>query len=126
MVREDIKGIGQKLVAMFNKLGVQCFRDGAYPQATQLLLKAAHYTSDRFELALFPSDTDRLKLRAATFNNFGCMDRRQGKSQSALKQLRKASPLTASCLDTGPRPLFLDPIPTHPYHPLPRPPAVGG
>ena len=89
-VLDDIKQLGEKLVSLFNKMGVQCFKKGDFATAQDFLIKAAHYTSGDLELALFPSEMSRLKLRAATFNNFGCMERRQGHAQSALKQLRKA------------------------------------
>jgi len=95
-ILDDIKQIGEKLVSLFNKMGVQCFKKGDFGTAQTFLIKAAHYTSAELELALFPSETSRLNLRAATFNNFGCMERRQGHAQSALKQLRKAQKIEES------------------------------
>eukprot|EP00667_Euglena_gracilis_P015427 EG_transcript_16049 len=80
------EGLAQRVKAL-NRRAVVCSQVGDFAGATRLLAKAAQLTADRRA----PGDRPTwLTLKAATFNNWGCLDQRQGRNPSALSRLQRA------------------------------------
>lgn len=84
----------QSLVNRCNAIAVQEFQNLRFDTASFLLNKALFLTEEFSDANCFlHSDHDRLRLRAATYNNFGCMEKRKGKLPAALECLQRAAQL---------------------------------
>jgi tetratricopeptide (TPR) repeat protein len=96
----------QALVMKCNALGVAKFQKDEYDVATFLLGKALFLTDDNAKTNCFGAlEHDRLRLRAASFNNLGCLEKRRGMLDASLQHLQKA--VEIECLvdpDTGASP----------------------
>jgi len=83
----EVQFLGETLVREYNAVAMECLRMEMYQDVQDLLKKAYVMT----EHDTFFEDTDtRLRLRAITHNNFGCMHKRRGRLSTALKHLEKA------------------------------------
>lgn len=82
----DLERACQYLVLQYNSLAMQSM-DGDESVPTQLLKKADSLTA---AAGLFPDEDSRLKLRALTHNNFGCVYLHFGLLHTALKSLERA------------------------------------
>eukprot|EP01060_Flectonema_neradi_P008173 TRINITY_DN15844_c0_g1_i1.p1 TRINITY_DN15844_c0_g1~~TRINITY_DN15844_c0_g1_i1.p1 ORF type:complete len:1493 (+),score=323.20 TRINITY_DN15844_c0_g1_i1:136-4614(+) len=89
---EDIQPVLQQLVADYNHCGVKHFKDDKYQLATMVFKKALTLTdASQGRINFSPeSEKPRLKLRAATFNNIGCMEKKRGNYDEALANLETA------------------------------------
>lgn len=87
----------QDLVLKCNSVAVASFQDDNYDAASFLLNKALFLTDEFDETNLFgDADHDRLRLRAATYNNLGCLEKRRGRLHASLDHLQKAAQLEVS------------------------------
>jgi tetratricopeptide (TPR) repeat protein len=87
----------QELVLKCNSVAVASFQDNNYDAASFLLNKALFLTDEFEETRLFgDADHDRLRLRAATYNNLGCLEKRRGRLHPSLDHLQKAAQLEVS------------------------------
>ena len=81
----------QSLVLRCNALGVQSFQMDEYDAAGFYLSKAMFLTDETASTNCFLGhDHDRLRLRASTYNNIGCMEKKRGHIPAALTCLQKA------------------------------------
>uniref|UniRef100_A0A7S1LPI7 Uncharacterized protein n=1 Tax=Neobodo designis TaxID=312471 RepID=A0A7S1LPI7_NEODS len=84
------------LVVKCNALGVQQFQRDQYPLAEFILAKALFLTEDAKATNCFGHmEHERLRLRAATFNNLGCLEKRRGQLEAGLTHLHKAAEIEA-------------------------------
>ncbi|KAG8345164.1 IQ calmodulin binding motif [Trypanosoma vivax] len=82
-----------ELVLHCNNTAVAAFNNGHFDVAELLLGKALFLTDGRTmeEVNYFPkADSRRVRLRAATLNNLGCMEKRRGRMEESLRYLRQA------------------------------------
>ena len=90
----ELTRTAQELVNRCNAIAVQEFQNQRFDTANFLLNKALFLTEEFSDANCFlHSDHDRLRLRAATYNNFGCMEKRKGKLPAALECLQRAAQL---------------------------------
>ncbi len=90
----ELSKIAQNLVNRCNAIAVQEFQNLRFDTASFLLNKALFLTEEFSDANCFlHTDHDRLRLRAATYNNFGCMEKRKGKLPAALECLQRAAQL---------------------------------
>lgn len=81
------------IVLRCNSNAVSAFNQRCFDMAELFLGKALFLTDSRTteELNYFPSaEARRLRLRAATLNNLGCMEKRRGRLEESLRYLRQA------------------------------------
>ena len=76
------------LIRQYNTAAMQLVASNEFPQAHNMLKKAAAYTKDSSKL--IRSRQLRLQLRAITLNNLGCYCKKAGQLQPALEYLQKA------------------------------------
>eukprot|EP01052_Picozoa_sp_SAG31_P013450 SAG31_NODE_808_length_11926_cov_13.255179_10_plen_1339_part_00 len=94
----------EELTTAYNSLAMENVESGNHSLAQELLRKAEFVTEQRD--VLINSDL-RLKLRAITLNNMGCLYRRRGKLHAAVKFLEKALRIERTLADLD------DPASTH-------------
>lgn len=108
-VDEEVRTRLTELVAYYNKRAVKSMETGKTGHAlSKKLLGRALGLTARPMAALLPSQDARLRLRATTLNNLGCLYRRKGKAHAALKHLEMALKIEAEIV--GP---LDDPASTH-------------
>ena len=78
----------ERLTSTYNSLAMQMVEQEDFEAAYELLKKAEVMTEDGAGLSSVPQT--RLRLRAITFNNFGCYFKRKGKLHAALQYLEEA------------------------------------
>eukprot|EP00164_Ancoracysta_twista_P004931 GFYU01006705.1.p1 GENE.GFYU01006705.1~~GFYU01006705.1.p1 ORF type:complete len:274 (+),score=39.99 GFYU01006705.1:95-916(+) len=95
LMRKDVYGIGspeflrayEDFVRRCNSVAMDCVQKDQFKVAYNLLKKAELLTEPRLA---FGDNTQRLKLRAITFNNMGCFYKRRSKLHTAIQYLEKA------------------------------------
>lgn len=88
---QSLQTQAQDLVKKCNALGVAAFQRDMFDAASFLLEKALLLTDENPTMHTFLNhEHDRLRLRAATFNNIGCMEKRRSNYPVALKNLQQA------------------------------------
>jgi tetratricopeptide (TPR) repeat protein len=97
------------LVGYYNRRAVKSIESGktGYALAKKLLGRALALTARPMGAILSNQDV-RLRLRATTLNNLGCLYRRKGKGHAALKHLEMALKIEAEILEP-----LEDPASTH-------------
>ena len=89
---KEVHNAAEKLCVGYNAAGVRCFKSDKHNQAATFLQRAMKLTEERPGAVYFSGDDDlRLRLRATTLNNLGCMERRRGNNEAALKHLTLSS-----------------------------------
>ena len=108
-VDEEVRTRLTELVAFCNKCAVKSMETGKQGHALskKLLGRALRLTALSMA-TLLPSQDARLRLRATTLNNLGCLCRRKGKAHVALKHLEMALKIESEIV--GP---LDDPASTH-------------
>ena len=108
-VEDEVRTRLADLVAYYNRRAVKCIENGktGYALAKKLLGRALALTA-RPMAAILSNQDVRLRLRATTLNNLGCLYRRKGKGHAALKFVEMALKLEAEI--SGP---LEDPASTH-------------
>eukprot|EP00163_Fabomonas_tropica_P006913 TRINITY_DN1650_c0_g1_i2.p1 TRINITY_DN1650_c0_g1~~TRINITY_DN1650_c0_g1_i2.p1 ORF type:complete len:291 (-),score=50.70 TRINITY_DN1650_c0_g1_i2:197-1069(-) len=91
-VWENIKNIA----SICNSLAMQYVQHENFRVAHDLLKRAEELTVPREYNKM---DKERLKIRAVTYNNLGCLYRRQNKLKAALKALEKAVDIESKTAD---------------------------
>eukprot|EP00757_Euglenozoa_sp_SAG-D1_P019520 gene19519-975_t len=92
----------ERLLHALNRTAVAEFRNDNYHAAITLLKRAEGTTQAQGD---FPDTQDgegaRLHLRATTYNNFGCLEKRRGYFSRSLKYLSKAIELERTANASG-------------------------
>eukprot|EP01062_Namystynia_karyoxenos_P084569 TRINITY_DN9989_c0_g1_i2.p1 TRINITY_DN9989_c0_g1~~TRINITY_DN9989_c0_g1_i2.p1 ORF type:complete len:1687 (+),score=468.21 TRINITY_DN9989_c0_g1_i2:144-5063(+) len=99
----ELQQEAERLVADCNSIGVRHFKGGAYDTALYLLRKALMLTAgaEAPDTDCFAQGADgRLRLRAVTYNNLGCLEKKRGDFELALKYLRSALDIERTLEDT--------------------------
>lgn len=76
----------ERLAVKYNTVAVRCFKNDDFETATALLSNAQRLTEPT-SAALRNAPQLCQKLRGTTFNNMGCMERRRGRLELAIKYL---------------------------------------
>jgi len=84
----DVQSLGNALTHEYNAIAMQVLRADDMFDAVHSLLKKAYVMTEPD--TFFVDTTLRLRLRAITLNNLGCLYKRRGKLASALQYLEKA------------------------------------
>ena len=91
---QDVQDIVERLVADYNHCGVNSFKEDKYQIAQLVFRKALALTEGAAtpDRNCFSPENEpaRMKLRSATFNNIGCMEKRRGNFEESLAQLETA------------------------------------
>eukprot|EP00754_Rhynchopus_humris_P041391 Rhum_TRINITY_DN2496_c0_g1::Rhum_TRINITY_DN2496_c0_g1_i1::g.7118::m.7118 len=93
---EDACGAeAQQLAIDCNHRGVRAFKSDRYDIAVALLEKALALTAGAgtAQRAGIPSEATRRRLRAVTYNNLGCLEKRRADHARALTHLEEAAAL---------------------------------
>lgn len=108
-VGDEVRTRLAELVAYYNKRAVKSMESGknGYALAKKLLGRALGLTA-RPMASLLSGQDARLRLRATTLNNMGCLYRRKGKGHAALKHLEMALQIEAEIVEP-----LEDPASTH-------------
>ena len=82
----------ERHVVMLNAAAVQAFRELRFDEADAHLASAQRFLEGSASQDYFPNDNPTVlcRLKSTTLNNFGCLERRRGNFESALKYMKKA------------------------------------
>merc|ERR1712166_1009424 len=83
----EVQHLGELLVREYNAVAMQCLRIDMFEDVHELLKKAYVMTE---EDTFFQDEHIRLRLRAISHNNLGCLHKQRGKLTLALRHLEKA------------------------------------
>jgi len=83
----EVQHLGELLVREYNAVAMQCLRIDMFEDVHELLKKAYVMTE---EDTFFQAEHTRLRLRAISHNNLGCLHKQRGKLTIALRHLEKA------------------------------------
>jgi len=83
----EVQHLGELLVREYNAVAMQCLRVDMFDDVHELLKKAYVMTE---EDSFFQDEHIRLRLRAISHNNLGCLHKQRGKLTVALRHLEKA------------------------------------
>ena len=97
LMAPEVSDACEQLVLAANTVAMRQLRDGEHAVALELLSKAEMLTERKGCLAGRPS---RVKLRAVTFNNFGCFYKLRAKMHTALQHA--TLPLHTTAVATHP------------------------
>eukprot|EP00161_Ancyromonas_sigmoides_P024155 TRINITY_DN773_c1_g1_i2.p2 TRINITY_DN773_c1_g1~~TRINITY_DN773_c1_g1_i2.p2 ORF type:complete len:278 (+),score=47.63 TRINITY_DN773_c1_g1_i2:310-1143(+) len=89
---EEVWDSVKRIASVCNSLAMQYLQREEFSSALDLLRRAAELTEPR---GYNRYDTDRLRIRAITLNNLGCLHRRRGQLPRALRALERAVALEA-------------------------------
>ena len=87
-----IAAAAERLVVKCNTVAVRCFKHDDYEAAASYLAMSMQLTDPAAQAVVFGATAADLrnKLRATSLNNLGCMERRRGRPEAAVRHLEQA------------------------------------